>query len=222
MFNVRILMPTSIALLGAVVACGASGPTTSTQGSAASTPVAHEDSGTEPVFDSGAGPGPTQDNGDAASPPGSDPRVPSDGGAQSGSLCTIALGNWTATLQPGASATGSLLAVVGGMTAITGEIDFALTANSDPTLVTFNGTSTITAAGIPISITLQQGTTPCDTLHMTGKQTLPLVGLVDFAVDAKIDPTQELLSGTGTFVVTSDTDQGTSLTAKGNLDLVKK
>ena len=156
----------------------------------------------------------------------------SSSGATPESKCTPLIGNWTATIDPGAFATGTDTTLVGNVP-ITGNIDFSLTHDDAdlPDIVDFNGTATIQAAGQTVVEKIQPQQSPsgdakdtkCDGgLHLNGAANIPGVGDIVFTIDGTLDTTTSPTKGQGSFTMKTANDNGAAITANGTVHMTKK
>jgi hypothetical protein len=163
---------------------------------------------------------------------GSSSGAASDAGTAAASPCTPLIGKWTATLDPGAVATGTDTLLTGPVP-IGGTIDFVLTHDDAdlPNVVDFNGTANITASGQTFSETIAPSKSPSgdtkDTecnggLHLKGLVNVTAIGDLVFAIDGTLDTTATPTSGVGTFTWKTVADDGGGLSATGTLHMVKK
>ena len=220
------LLPIWVTMMSAAIACGGGGSENGGGGGGGGNAAGGGGSAGAVGGGTGGGGGGGSSTGGGGGGNGvtNDAGPKTDGGP---ATCSLALGDWTATLQNGATASGTDLAIIGGSTAISGTIDFTLAAGTDPSTISCSGPATITPAAAPTlvqTLTLPQGTAPCtDPLQLTGQDpNAPLVGLVDYVVTANIDPSTKPPSGTGTFVVKSDGDDGGAFNAEGNITIQHK
>jgi hypothetical protein len=149
--------------------------------------------------------------------------------------CTPYIGTWVATLDQGASVSGSDTNLVGGgPVPITGTINFTLSHDDAdlPNILDFAGSATIKGAGITIQQALQPATSPTgdpkDTtctagaLHFYGAANVNGIGPIDFEILGTLDTTVNPPVGTGPFTMKTSNDNGAALNGTGNVHFVRQ
>ena len=175
-----------------------------------------------PKADGGGGPTPVADAGGAPD---------DDGGQGATSPCAPYIGRWIATLDPGATATGSDTAIVGGSVALSGTIDFTFTHDDAdlPDILDFTGTAKIVAAGQTITQAIEPATSPSGDpkdsscaggMHFIGQANVSGIGKVLFTIVGTLDTTVTPTVGTGSFTMMTADDDGGALSGGGNVHMV--
>jgi hypothetical protein len=230
----KFLLPLVAASVLSIVACGSSGPTSASSGEPQKSGSGAGSGGGSGAGSGGSGGG--SGGGETGSGGGSGS---SSGGVTSGdaggadtSACAAIIGSWVATIEPGATATGTATTLLGGNVAVGGTITFTLSHDDAdlPNIVDFHGTAAITAAGQTFNEVLQPAApadsgdpkdVTCDAgLHLHGTLNVQGAGDILFAVDGTLDSTST--SGEGTFSMKSADDNGASLTATGKVKVQRQ
>jgi hypothetical protein len=233
MVSARLLFVVASAFAIQAVACGGSDPGSSSLSHGATPPAATPPGTKTP----GATPPPSTSQNDAGTTPTGDAgTVTPDSGKVESSACLPYIGHWVATLDDGASVSGSDTDIVGGgPVPINGTIDFTLTHDDADyaNILDFTGNATIKGAGVTIQQALQPATSPTgdpkDTtcsatggLHFYGSANVNGIGLVDFEIVGTLDANATPPAGTGPFTMKTHDDNGAALSGSGNVHFVRQ
>jgi hypothetical protein len=214
-----------------LAACSGSDPGSSTIGPAP--PGAAPGSSSGRSSSSSGQPGTTQTDAGAPATGGDSGSAP-DAAPVETSACAPYIGKWLATLDQGATVTGTDTNLVGGgPVPITGTIDFTLTHDDAdyPNILDFTGNAKISGAGITINQALQPETSPtgdpkdttCDTaLHFHGQTNVNGIGVVVFEMVGTLDTTVTPAVGTGPFTMKTADDNGAALSGSGTVHFVRQ